>query len=77
LSEGAVAGQPTLSSDGLRMYVPVVEWKEVAWSNAMLHNATGREVLLLPQPFLVAAHVVKPSLRRGADVSLVKAGELM
>ena len=49
LSEGAVAGQPTLSSDGLRMYVPVVEWKEVAWSNAMLHNGTGREVLLLPQ----------------------------
>jgi hypothetical protein len=49
LSEGAVAGQPTLSSDGLRMYVPVVQWKEVAWSNVMLHNGTGREVLLLPQ----------------------------
>ena len=46
LSQGAVAGQPTLSSHGLHMYVPVVEWKEVAWSNQLLHNATGLEVHL-------------------------------
>jgi len=43
IGHGSVAGQGTVSSDGTAIYVPLVEWVQVKWSNGMVNKATGVE----------------------------------
>ena len=65
IGHGSVAGQGTVSSDGTTMYVPLVEWVQVKWSNGMVNKATCVEWCKVYRLITCHTHLDKHDIQHG------------